>query len=46
MEFTSHTFVLVLNLSKDGPRPPMPWFDKLTTRVAHVGRINLKRKSF
>ena len=23
----------------------MPWFDKLTTRVVHVGRINLKRKS-
>jgi hypothetical protein len=39
---TSHTLVLVLSLSKDGPRLQMPWVDKLTTRVAHVGRVYLR----
>jgi hypothetical protein len=33
---------MVLSLSKDGPPLQMPRFDTLTTRVAHVGRINLK----
>jgi hypothetical protein len=23
----------------------MPWFDKLTTRVAHIGQVNLNRKT-
>ncbi len=42
---TSHTLVLVLSLSKDGPRLQLPWYDKLTTRAAHVGRVNLSRKN-
>jgi hypothetical protein len=33
VEPQSHTLLLVLSLSKDGLRLPMPWFDKLTTGV-------------
>jgi hypothetical protein len=30
---------LVLSVSKDGLRTPMPWFDKLTTGVAFVDTV-------
>jgi hypothetical protein len=29
-----HNLNVVLSLSKDGPRSPTPWFDKLTTALA------------
>jgi hypothetical protein len=42
---TSHTLILVLSLSKDRLRLPMPWFDKLTTGVGARVKLNLKNDS-
>jgi hypothetical protein len=36
MKSTSRRLGLVLSVSKDGLRAPMPWFDKLTTRAAQA----------
>ena len=35
----SRTLILVLISSKDGPRAPMPWFDRLNTGMAQAAEV-------